>query len=109
MMVEGSEIFGYARDLERMWRVGTRFLPTESGTREELVRIGKLMGIKGTANELHGVQVGLGVHVAHCLLFLPANAMFSSDGSSMVDAKAKHTNGEIDGELLLCAHPTLLH
>src|SRR5258708_37919579 len=97
MTVEASEIFGYARDLARMWRVGTRFLPTEPRTREEFVRVGKLMGIKGTANELHGVQVRLGVHVAHGLLFLPADAMFSSDGSSMVDAEMEDANGEIDG------------
>jgi hypothetical protein len=56
-----------------------------------------MVRIKGTADELHGVQVGLGVHVAHCLLFLPANAMFSGDGSSMVDTKVKNTNGEING------------
>src|SRR6266478_2742025 len=95
MTVEASEIFGYARDLERMWRVGTRFLPTESRTREEFIRVGKMLRIKGAADELHSVQVGLGVHVAHCLLFLPANAMFSCDGSAMVDAKVKNTNGEI--------------
>src|SRR5260370_37718107 len=97
MTAEGSEIFGYARDLERMRRVGTWFFTTESRTREEFVRIGKLLRIKGTADELHGVQVGLGVHVAHRLLFLPANAMFSGDGSSMVDAEVKNTNGEING------------
>src|SRR5882762_3571267 len=97
MTVEASEIFGYARDLERMWRVGSRFLPTESRTREEFVRVGKLLRIEGAADQLHGVQVGLGVHVAHCLLFFLANAVLSGDGSSMVDAKVENTNGEIDG------------
>jgi hypothetical protein len=97
MTVDSSEIFGYARDLERVRGVGTCFLTTESRTREEFVRVGKLVGIKGTADELHGVQVRLGVHVAHGLLFLPANAMFSGDGSSMVDAEMENTNGEING------------
>jgi hypothetical protein len=97
MTVKASEIFGYARDLERMWRVGTRFLPTESRTREKFIRVGKMLRIKGAADELHSVQVGLGVHIAHGLLFFLANTMFSSDGSSMIDAKMKNTNGEIDG------------
>jgi hypothetical protein len=97
MTVKGSEIFGYACDLEGVRGVGTCFLTTESRTREKFVRVGKLVRIKGTADELHGVQVGLGVHVAHCLLFLPANAMFSGDGSSVVDAKVEDTNGEING------------
>ncbi|SRR6266480_3802039 len=95
MTVNSSEIFGYARDLERVRGVGTCLLTTESRTGEEFVRVGELLRIKGTADELHGVQIGLGVHVAHCLLFLLANAMFSGDGSSMVDAKVKNTNGEI--------------
>jgi hypothetical protein len=77
MTVEASEIFCYACHLERMRGIGTWFLTTESRTREESVRVGKLLRIKGTADELHGVQVGLGVHVAHRLLFFLANAMFS--------------------------------
>ena len=97
MTVEASEIFGYARDLETMRRVGTCLLATEPRTREEFVRVSKLLRIKGTADELHSVQVGLGVHVAHCLLFLPANAMFSGDGSSMIDAKMENAKGEING------------
>ena len=97
MSVDASEIFGHTCDLERMWRVGTRFLTTESRTWEEFVRVSELVRIKGTADELHGVEVGLGVHVAHCLLLLLADAMFSGDGSSMVDAKVENTNGEING------------
>src|SRR3981081_604018 len=96
MTIEASKIFGYACDLERVRRVWARLLATESRPREELVRGGKLVRIEGTADELHGIQVGLRVHVAHCLLFFPANAMFSGDGSSVVDAEVENTNGEID-------------
>src|SRR6266481_580818 len=97
MTADSSEIFGYACDLERVRSVGTCFLTTESRTREEFVRVRKLVRIKGTADELHGVEVGLGVHVAHCLLFLPANTMFSGDGSSVIDAEVENPNGEING------------
>src|ERR1700680_2766066 len=108
MTVEALEIFGYARDLERMRGVGTWSLPTKSGTREEFVRVGELVRIKGTADELHGVQVGLGVHVPHCLLFLPADAMFSCDRSTVVDAKVENTNGEINGQLLLSGNRSIV-
>src|ERR1700688_809616 len=97
MTVNTSEIFSHTGDLERMWRVGTRFLTTESRTWEEFVRVSELVRIKGTADELHGVQVGLGVHVAHCLLLLLADAVFSGDGSSVIDAEVEDANGEIDG------------
>src|SRR6266550_8201467 len=97
MTVDSSEIFGFARDLERVRGVGTCLLTTESRTREKFVRVSELLRIKGAADELHSVQVGLGIHVAHCLLFLLANAMFSGDGTAMVDAKVKNTNREING------------
>ena len=93
----GLEIFSYSGDFERVRRVGAGFFAAESRTREEFVGVGDLVWVEGATDELHGVEVGLGVHVAHGLLFLLAHAMFTGDGPSVIDAEVKNANGEIDG------------
>ena len=60
-----------------------------------------LCGSKARRTQLHGLEVGLGEHVAHGLLLLAADAVLAGDGAAVVHAEVQDAVGEVERDLLL--------
>ena len=95
------EELGDAGGFEGVGGVGAGFFAAESGAGKSLSGLAMLCGIEGVADELHGVEVGLGEHVAHGLLLLAADAVLAGDGAAVVDAEVQDAVGEVERDLFL--------
>jgi hypothetical protein len=81
--------------------IWTWFLATEPGARKDLIGIRDIVRVEAAAHSLHGIEVGLRVHIAQGLLLVPAHSMFSRDRASMVDAEMEYACRKFEGKLLL--------
>ena len=77
------------------------FFAAEARSGEHFGGIGKLERVEGAADAVHGVEVGLGEHLGHHLLFLLADAVLAGDGAAGVDAHFEDARGERFGGVLL--------
>src|SRR5215469_16566372 len=90
-----------ARGFERMRNIFAGLFATEARCRKNLCGVRKLQRVESTADALHRGEVRLGKHFGHHGLFLFADAVFSSYGTSSGDAKFQNLERKRESGLFL--------
>src|SRR5208282_142062 len=96
-----SEALRDSGDLERMRLVTSGLFSAQPGAGKYFVGVGKLERVESAADELHGLEVRLAVHLRHHLLFLFTHAVFPGDGAACLDTQFEDAKGELLRSVLL--------
>src|SRR2546425_1267276 len=78
----------HSRDLEGVRLIGPWFLRAETWPRKPLFGVRQSLRVEGTANALHGIEVGLGEHYRHELFLLLPHAVLAGDRAAGFHAQS---------------------
>src|ERR1700759_3326801 len=96
-----SEELSRSSYFERMRRVWSGLLSTKAWARKQLIWIGDILRVECMPDQLHRLEIGLGEHISHRLLFLFSYPVLARYRAAFVDAEMKNSIREIQRYLLL--------
>src|SRR5664280_2894213 len=77
------------RRLKRMRNVRSWFIAAQAKAWKHLVRVRQMLRIEGATHQLHGIEIGFGIHRWHEVFLLLPNPVFAGDRPANPHAQPK--------------------